>query len=35
LRVRIGGQWIDVRNVVHVGRRLDAIERLLRTKDVD
>jgi hypothetical protein len=35
LRVRVGGQWIQVRNVVHVGRRLDDIERLLRTKDVD
>jgi hypothetical protein len=35
LRVRVGGQWIEVRNVVHVGRRLNGIERLLRTKDVD
>lgn len=35
LRVRVGGQWIEIRNVVHVGRRLDAIETLLRTKDVD
>jgi hypothetical protein len=35
LRIRVGGQWIEVRNVVHVGRRLAAIERLMRTKDVD
>jgi hypothetical protein len=35
LRVRVGGQWIEIRNVLHVGRRLDAIEKLLRTKDVD
>jgi hypothetical protein len=35
LRVRVGGQWIDIRNVLHVGRRLDAIETLLRKKDVD
>ncbi|MBO0696974.1 MAG: hypothetical protein J2P46_01140 [Zavarzinella sp.] len=35
LRVRVGGDWVDVRNVVRVGRRLADIERLLRTKDVD
>jgi hypothetical protein len=35
LRVRVGGQWIEVRNVVRVGRQLEVIERLLRTKDVD
>jgi hypothetical protein len=35
LRVRVGGEWVEVRNVVRVGRRLAAIERLLRTKDVD
>ncbi len=35
LRVRLGGQWIEIPNVIHVGRRLDAIETLLRTKDVD
>ena len=35
LRVRVGGQWIEIPNVIRVGRRLGAIERLLRTKDVD
>lgn len=36
LRVRVaGGQVIEIPNVVRVGRQLDAIETLLRTKDVD
>jgi hypothetical protein len=35
LRVRVGGQWIEIPNVVRVGPRLAAIERMLRTKDVD
>jgi hypothetical protein len=35
LRIRVGGQWIEIRNVIHVSRKLDAIESLLRTKDVD
>jgi hypothetical protein len=35
LRVRAGGQLIEIPNVVHVGRRLAAIETLLRTKDVE
>jgi hypothetical protein len=35
LRVRVGGQLIEIPNVIHVGRRLAAIETLLRTKDVE
>ena len=35
LRVRVGGQWVEIPNVIHVGRQLEAIEILLRTKDVD
>jgi hypothetical protein len=35
LRVRVGGQWVEIPNVIRVGRRLGAIERMLRTKDVD
>jgi hypothetical protein len=35
MRVRVGGQWLDIPNVIHVGRRLEAIETLLRTKDVE
>ena len=35
LRMRVGGQWVEIPNVIHVGRQLAAIERLLRTKDVD
>ena len=35
LRARVGGQWIEIPNVVRVGRKLGAIERMLRTKDVD
>ena len=36
LRVRLaGGQVIDIPNVVRLGRRLDAIEAQLRTKDVE
>jgi hypothetical protein len=34
LRVRVGGQWLEIPNVVRVGRRLGAIETLLRTRDV-
>jgi hypothetical protein len=36
--LRVGGaapQIIELANVIHVGRRLQQIERLLRTKDVD
>jgi hypothetical protein len=35
LRVKVRGDVIQIPNVVHVGRRLDAIEVLLRIKDVD
>lgn len=35
VHVRVGGQLIEIPNVIHVGRQLDAIERLLRTKDVE
>jgi hypothetical protein len=36
LRVRLpGGHVIEIPNVVHLGRRLAAIEALLRTRDVD
>ncbi|MCE9560596.1 MAG: hypothetical protein K8U57_00945 [Planctomycetes bacterium] len=35
MRVRVAGQMIDIPNVIHLGRRLDAIETLLRTKDVE
>lgn len=36
LRVRLpGGYVIEIPNVVHLGRRLGAIEALLRTKDVE
>jgi hypothetical protein len=36
LRVRLaGGHVIDSPNVVHLDRRLDAIEEQLRTNDVD
>jgi hypothetical protein len=32
-RVRRSGQWIEIPNVIHVGRRPDALEALLRIKD--
>jgi hypothetical protein len=35
LRVKVRGEVIHLPNVIHVGRRLDAIEVLLRIKDVD
>jgi hypothetical protein len=35
LRVKVRGEVIQIPNVVHVGRRLDAIEVLLRIKDVE
>ena len=35
LRVRVGGQWIEVPNTVRAGRRLAAVEKLLRAKGVD
>jgi hypothetical protein len=35
LRVRVGGQWVEIPNVIHVGRQIEAIETLLRTKDVE
>jgi hypothetical protein len=35
LRMRIGGQWQEASNVLHVGRQIDAIETLLRTRDVE
>lgn len=34
LRVQVRGHVIEIPNVVHVGRRQDALERMLRTKDV-
>lgn len=35
LRVKMRGETLELPNVVHVGRRLDAIEVLLRIKDVE
>jgi len=35
LRVRVGGQWLEIPNVIAVGRQLDNIETQLRIKDVE
>jgi hypothetical protein len=35
LRVRVGGQWIDIPNVIGVGNKLRMIETQLRIKDVE
>jgi hypothetical protein len=35
LRVRVGGQWLEIPNVIGVDRQLDTIEALLRIKDVE
>lgn len=35
LRVKVGGQWLEIPNVIHLGRRLRAIETLMRVKDVE
>jgi hypothetical protein len=35
LRMRVGGQWIELPNVIRVASRLEAIETMLRTKDVE